>query len=340
MNTTTLPSPDLIAEEPEFPEKETGVRRNLDYLGYAPCPIRSEMRRRMHKRFETERLAGRAPLLWYVPSGCHESNVYDEIWKVEKPDELPGVISEVGIGDFLQPAFVRRYFEGGLLAAPFEGPIREEYKTAGLVDASGLYHTYGALPYLILVDLKRLGDRPAPETWSDLFHPRFKNDLIINGWENDIQEALLFNMHKDFGEAGLTALGANVKDFWHPADMAKTAGTENPKGAALYVLPWFFAKSAPHTEKTTLIWPKEGAYVTPLYLVAKSARREEAQSPLEFLTGPAWASFLAKAGFPPARADSPALPGKLRWLGWDYVRSRDMEALRAPLNAAFMKGRA
>lgn len=341
MTTSTLAAPpDTLNEEPVFPEKETGVRRKLDYLGYAPCPIRAEMRRRMHKRFEDERADGRPSPLWYVPSGCHESNVYDDIWKVEDPAELPGVVSEVGIGDFLQPAFVERFFEGGLLSAPVSALVREEYKEAGLADPTGLYHVYGVLPYLILVDRKRLGSRAVPETWSDLFQPCYKNDIIINGWENDIQEALLFNMNKDFGEEGLASLGANVKDFWHPADMAKAAGTENPKGAALYVLPWFFAKSAPHTDRTLLVWPKEGAYVTPLYVLTKKERSEAARSPLDFLTGPSWAAFLAKAGFPPARTDAPSLPGKLRWIGWEYARSRDMEALRAPLNAAFMKGRA
>lgn len=339
MNTIAQLAPDALNEEPEFPEKESGVRRRLDYLGYAPCPIRAEMRRRLHKRFEAGRAEGRPSPLWYVPSGCHESNVYDEIWKTEDPDEFPGLVSEVGIGDFLQPTFVKRYFEGGLLEPVFHGPVREEFKQAGLFDQTGLYHVYGVLPYLILVDLKRLGARPVPESWSDLLDPRYRGDIVINGWENDIQEALLFNMYKDFGEDGLSALGSNVKDFWHPADMAKTAGTENPKGAALYVLPWFFAKSAPRTERTLLVWPKEGAYATPLYLVAKRGRRQESQSPLDFLAGEDWGSFLARAGFPPARTDSPQLPGKLRWLTWEYARSRDLEGLRAPLNAAFMKGR-
>jgi ABC-type Fe3+ transport system substrate-binding protein len=146
-------------------------------------------------------------------------------------------------------------------------------------------------------------------------------------------------LHKDHGEAALTALGANVRTFMHPAEMAKAAGSANPKGAALYILPWFFARSAPHREATKVVWPEEGAYLSPLYLFHKRNARPEAQLALDFLCGKTWAAYLAKISLAPARAGSPALPGRLRWLGWDYVRNHDLEAMKAPLNAAFVKGR-
>jgi hypothetical protein len=63
---------------------------------------------------------------------------------------------------------------------------------------------------------------------------------------------------------------------------------------------------------------------------------------LDFLTGPEWAAFMTKVCFPPSAfhgESTPPLPGKLKWLGWDYLRSNDLEALNAPLNAAFSKGR-
>ena len=192
---------------------------------------------------------------------------------------------------------------------------------------------------VILVDKKRLGSRPLPKTWADLLHPQFNRDIIISGEEGDIHESFLFGLHKDHGEAGLAALGANVSNFMHPAEMAKTAGSENPKGAALYILPWFFARSTPHRDRTSVVWPEEGAYLSPLYLFQKRNARPEARLARDFLCGEAWAAHLAKVGLAPARAGSPPLPGKLRWLGWDYVRNHDLEALRAPLNAAFVKGR-
>jgi ABC-type Fe3+ transport system substrate-binding protein len=338
MNTATEEI-DLLDQEPVFPETETGHRRKLDYLGFAPCPVRAEMRRQMHQLFRSKRPAGVGEPLWFVPSSCHDVNVYDGLWQTEDEAELPGVISEVGFGDFNRPQFIQRWLDSGVYAPISDADVRPEFRDAGLVDARGIHRVIGANVEIVLADLKRLGDRPLPKTWADILHPRFHRDIIISGEEGDIHESFLFGLNKDHGEAGLAALGANVRAFMHPAEMAKTAGSENPKGAALYILPWFFALSAPHRAATKIVWPEEGAYLSPLYAFQKRNARPEAKLALDFLCSEAWAAHLAKIGLAPARIGSPALPGKLRWLGWDYVRSHDLESMRAPLNAAFIRGR-
>ena len=333
------PEIDLLDEEPVFPESETGQRRNLDYLGYAPCPVRAEMRRQMHRYFRAQRPAGVGEPRWFVPSSCHDANVYDGLWQTEDESALPGLISEVGFGDFNRPQFIRRWLDSGAFEAISDDEVRLEFSEAGLVDAKKIHRVIGANIEVVLVDLKRLGNRPLPKTWADILHPRFKHDIVISGEEGDIHESFLFGLHKDHGEGALVALGANVSNFMHPAEMAKTAGTENPKGAALYILPWFFAQSSPRRELTKIVWPEEGAYLSPLYLFRKRSARPEAKLVQDFLLGKSWAAHLAKIGLAPARVGSPALPGKLRWLGWDYVRNHDLEAMRAPLNAAFVRGR-
>jgi ABC-type Fe3+ transport system substrate-binding protein len=124
----------------------------------------------------------------------------------------------------------------------------------------------------------------------------------------------------------------------HPAKMAKTAGSQSPDGAALYLLPEFFARSGPHHATTRIVWPEEGAYLTPQYLLRKHDARPAATLVLDYLCGAEWAAHLAKIGFAPARAGSPPLPGRLRWVGWDFVRANDLDALRTVLNAAFVRG--
>lgn len=330
---------DLLDEEPVFPESEAGVRRQLDYLGYAPCPVRAEMRRQMHRYFRTQRPAGLGEPRWFVPSSCHDANVYDGLWQTEDESALPGVISEVGFGDFNRPQFIQRWLDGGAFAPISDDELRPEFREAGLADDKKIHRVIGANVEVILVDFKRLGSRPLPKTWADILHPRFRRDVVISGEEGDIHESFLFGLNKDHGATALTALGANVVNFMHPAEMAKTADTENPKGAALYILPWFFAKSVPRRDATAVVWPEEGAYLSPLYLFRKRNARPEASLALDFLLSKQWATHLAKVGLAPARIESPALPGKLRWLGWDYIRNHDLETMRAPLNAAFVEGR-
>ena len=335
---STAEATDLLNDEPAFPENETGVRRQLDYLGWAPCPVRTELRQRLHRYFAAVARKGGAEPLWFMPAGCHSANVYDDLWRTTDAVELPGLISDTGFGDFNRPEFVRRWLDTRIFAPIPDADVRAEFREAGLIDPRGLHRVYGANPEVILVDLQRLGDRPLPRTWADVLHPRFRRDVVISGEPGDIHESLLFGIYRDHGDAGLAALGANVRDFMHPAEMAKTAGSQSPRGAALFVLPGFFARSGPHKAATQIVWPEEGAYLTPLYLLRKRDARPAAALALAYLCGAEWAAFLAKVGLAPARAGSPPLPGKLRWVGWDFVRQNDIEALRAPLNAAFVRG--
>ena len=329
---------DLLNDEPVFPENETGVRRQLDYLGWAPCPIRTELRQRLHRHFLAASRSGGPEPVWFMPAGCHSSNVYDDLWRTTNAADLPGLISETGFGDFNRPEFVSRWHDKGVFARIPDDDVRPEFREAGLVDPRGLHRVYGANPEVVLVDLKRLGNRPLPRSWADILNPRFKRDVVISGEPGDIHESLLFGLYRDHGEAGLAALGANVRDFMHPAEMAKTAGSQSPRGAALYVLPGFFARSGPHRTATQIVWPDEGAYLTPLYVMRKCDARPASALVLDYLCGAEWSAHLAKVGLAPARAGSLPLPGKLRWVGWDFVRENDIEVLRAPLNAAFVRG--
>lgn len=328
----------VLAEDPQFPETETGVRRKLHYLGFAPCPVRSEMRRRLQRCFHAHEAKTGEKAEWYVPAGCREPTVYDDLWKTTDASELPDVISEVGFGGYNRPEFRERWLDTGLYEEIDDTEVRPEFREGGLADPLRLHRIYGVLPEILLVDLVRLGDRPMPRTWEDVLHPRFARDVIIGGELGEIRESLLFGLHHQFGESGLEALGRNVRDFMHPAKMAKTAGSDSPSGAAVYITPTFFANGAPHRDKVRHVWPEEGAYCMPFYLLRKKGARPAGCVAFDFLSGPDWAAHLARVGLAPARAGSPPLPGRLHWCGWDFVRSHDLEPMRAPLNAALARG--
>lgn len=328
----------ILNDDPVFPETENGLSRQLDFLCYAPCPLRTELRQRLHRHFLKDSNVGTSAPVWFMPAGCHSPNPYDDLWRTTDEAALPSMIVETGFGDFNRPEFVRRWFDNGVFAPITDGELCPEFVEAGLVDAQGQHRVISVSPEIVLVDLKRLGDRPLPRTWADVLSPRFKRDIIISGEPGSIHESLLYGLHKDHGDRGLEALGANVRGFMHPAEMAKTAGSPSPRGAALYLLPAFFAKSAPHRDATRMVWPEDGAYLTPQYYFRKASSSPAVKLASDYMCGVDWAAHLAKIGFAPARPGSPPLPGRLRWVGWDYVRSNDLDALREPLNAAFVRG--
>ncbi|AHF89166.1 hypothetical protein OPIT5_01730 [Opitutaceae bacterium TAV5] len=343
-NRPALSGIDPVASTFIAPEPAT---RPPDFLGYVPCPIRTELRRRLARAF---RYAAPEPV-WHIAPRSGDPDPYDDLWRHGDANTLPGLITEVGFGNFLRPAFASRWLDTGFYEAPARSAagaqadvatIRPEFREAGLVDPRGIFQVYAAFPCVILADPEKLRGRPLPATWADLLHPRYRGDVILHGSDDTVHEIVLFNLWRDHGEAGLAALAANVRDFWSPARIVATAGAGDPSGAALYVLPLAFARDGARPDNTVLVWPAEGAWCMPMYLFARRDRRLPVRYVLDFFAAPEWSYFLAHAGFPPAVAPAhpaPPLLGKLRWPGWEFVRTRNLEALRAPLQAAFRRGR-
>jgi len=330
---------DVLEENPTFPEYEGAPVRNLDYLGYAPCPFRHELQRRMNLHFRQNE-SSYGPIEWFSPSGCGESNdPYDLIWKEGSEESMPGVISDGGSSDFFRREGFERWIQSGVYGPIDKGDltIRPELEEAGIEDPLEAMHMYATFPSVFLVDKQVLGERPLPRRWGDLADPIYKGDIITSGHHGDLPDVLLFNTWKHFGGEGLVALGRNVKDFWSPAQMAKTAGSRSPSGAAIYVLNLFFALGNHHKETVELVWPEEGAWFNPLMILAKRGRRPVSQLPIDFLLSAEWGNYLSSIGVPPVHVfpGQKPLPGKLSWMGWDFARDNDLDRLRPELNALF-----
>jgi ABC-type Fe3+ transport system substrate-binding protein len=338
-----MQSDEILEEIPIFPESEGAPLRKLDFLGYAPCPIRNEMQRRAHAFFRA-REAEFGKIEWYSPGGCGSANdPYESMWASTDEADMPGVVSDGGNSDFLRREMHERWIESGVYGAIDKSgfAMRPEYAAAGAVDPLGAMNMYGAFPSVMMVDLQRLGNRPMPTCWADLGNPVYKGDITISGWEDEIPDPLLFNTWKTYGEKGLQAFAKNVKNFWAPAQMAKTAGTGSTEGTAIYVLSLFFALGNPRDDKVRIVWPEEGAWFTPLSFQAKRSRRPVSRLPIDFFTSVEWAKFLDKAGVPACLAypGQKPLPGKLAWAGWDFIRGNDLETLRPTLNRVFQNAR-
>ncbi|OPY75845.1 MAG: hypothetical protein A4E65_03388 [Syntrophorhabdus sp. PtaU1.Bin153] len=86
------------------------------------------------------------------------------------------------------------------------------------------------MPFVILVDKRKLGGLQAPRHWRDLLEPEFQGKVIIPGAEDHVVDVPLLYCYREHGLKGVARLAANVKAVWHPARMARTAGTSNPEG--------------------------------------------------------------------------------------------------------------
>lgn len=318
-----------INEKEEFIQDQNDAAfQKVNFIGYTYCPLKltfKEYFEEVLKKYEKE--TGDKDFKYYVPSGCVSGDPYDDLWKVDDVDQLPDIIASVGFGDYFRKEFVERFISAGYFEAVELQGIHREFTDAGLVDPEGRYNIYSVFPLVMLVDKKKLGKLPVPKQWSDLLNPIYSNKIIIGSSHGDFHEDLFIYILKEHGEDGLIKLSENIKTGWHASQMAKVAGTNSSEGAAIYVIPWMFAKSCPRTDNTEIIWPLDGALVTPNYFLVKESAIEKYKVFIEFLTGTDYGQKSADNYFPVinSKVDNKLPEGvAFKWIGWDYIRSHSM----------------
>lgn len=307
-----------------------------DLLLYAPCPVKLVVKDRIDAIIAAYAARGRE-MTAHIPMGCTSVDPYDPLYKEPDPDRLPGIIASIGFGDFWRREFVENHVDEGLFEAalpPVLSPLHEE---AGLADPRRSYAVYGATPYIFMVDTRRLGGLPPPRSWEDLLHPRYAGQVVMCGDGDDMADAVVLNVYKDFGMDGLTALAANSRTLMHSSSMVKSAGSRDEHAGAIYVIPAFFAYSTRQPEHIRVVWPEEGAAASPLYLLVKKSERERLADLVGFFPG-GFASIESAAWFAPMDGSRPSkLPpeARLKWVGWDFIEENDVNGLRDKLNALF-----
>jgi len=124
--------------------------------------------------------------------------------------------------------------------------------------------------------------------------------------------------------------------------MVKAMLGSSADAPAIGVMPLFFAQNLKGRDRYRVVWPEDGALVSPVSMLVKTDKRAELDDLVRFLAGPLVAAIFAGAFFP---AVHPAVDNRLpegaafKWVGWDYVTGQDIKALLAEANGAFRSGR-
>ncbi len=314
----------------EAPEDTTA--KKLNFLGYTYCPLKLTFRECFEEVLARYRNATNdTEFRYFVPSGCGGDDAYENIWMAENIDDFPDILVSIGFGDFFRQEFVDRLVKKGYFKAVPYKRLNPCFASAGIEDPDGWYTVYSVFPLVMLIDFKKLGNLPVPRKWSDLLSPVYRNNIITGASCGEIHEDILLYLYKEHGEEALKKFAYNVKDGWHASQMAKAAGASGSEGAAIYVIPWLFARSCPRTDATSIVWPLDGALSTPAYMLVKESKARDFKMFTDFITGSFYGKKSADNYFPVLNPDvNNRLPenATFKWLGWDFIKSHSMENLK------------
>lgn len=328
----------LIRSITEMAEEKEGAPSpaKLDLLLYAPCPVKLVM------KDEIERIVSRysqrnVEVTVQVPMGCTSVDPFDPVYRLKDAGELPAIIASIGFGDFWKKEFVDRFVRSKVFESVLPERVNPMFEKAAMIDPRGCYTIYGVTPYIFLVDKRRLGALPVPRAWEDLLDSKYRGEIIMCGDGDDMADAVVLNIYKDRGSEGLKQLAGNVKSIMHSSQMAKIAGTEDPEGAAVFIIPCFFAQSARVGGHVQVVWPEDGAAASPLYFLAKKSERERLSELIAFFTD-GFSTIDSASWFLPLGGENlSGIPpeAKIKWIGWNFIEENDVNRLRDELNLTF-----
>jgi hypothetical protein len=300
--------------------------RQPDFIGRIYCPLKERFAA-SYAAFEDAYNKTHSPKLrGVVPMGSCGTDMHRNIGVIADERKLPSVLAENGYGEFFTDGFLEDDRKRAWFSAP-PPPARTNplFRGLSLADPKGLFTVYGAMPYVLAVNHKKLAGRRAPRRIADLAAAGYEKAVGVNYAPDDITELLLMETDKEGGEAGIRQLARNIGLAGNAQTLIASAlGRDD--GCCVYLLSWFFAQAAPKRDEIEIVWPEDGALLCPLYVLAKRDMRAAGRAALGFLFGREWGQVMADAWFAHVNAEvlHRAPPGaRFRWVGWDYLYEMD-----------------
>ncbi len=315
----------------------------LDFLGRLPIPLRRPFKAGLDRAVAAHRTRTGFQLDCCFLSGAEWYHPFDGLAGAPDADGLPEMLVTTFYHDILDPVLLAHYTpDAGQRHQP---PCHPVCLSGGLLDPLGAFRTFAVIPFVFLVDERRLKGRPMPRVWSDLLDPMWANDIVFGGWRpnervpyQDYNSYLLRCLALEFGNAGLDAFAANVRHLQHNIRTATQAGSNSASVGAIAILPWLQAALCPRRERTRVIWPEDGALAMPIGYLVKPQAESRLAPLIEYVTGLEWGAVLSRNCYPPINPSVPNAypPGaRLKWPGWDDCRTHDLAAETARATRLF-----
>jgi ABC-type Fe3+ transport system substrate-binding protein len=268
----------------------------------------------------------------------HELSYYPLLDSIAEINELPDVIIASDVNNFFHRPFISRFIEKGIFSTYAPYKPNNYLEKDGFADPNGNFTMFTSNLLVMVVDKQRLGNRPLPKIWNDLLDSNFRNDIVMRGEDDFFCNAVMLPFYKDGGKAAIEILAQNIKGGLHPAEMVKLAGTQKTGAATVYIMPYFFAKRI-QNKQVEIVWPEDGAIVSPVFMLVKKEKIEKHQFLLDFLLSKETGELFTGRCFPSIHPEvsNEAFPDPVKWLGWDFLNTHDIGALKDDIRDTFMK---
>jgi len=313
---------------------------NLKVVGLLPCPVRLPLMEKWNDFLKKRTESGEPPINHELKAASMGLEwVEENLDGVENDLELPDLFISAGFDMFFDKKKIGRFRQKGAFTdiSGYE-KFNPDFNGLNIKDPEGQYSIISVVPAVFLVNTDELKGRPIPETWEDILSPIYEKNVSLPVGDFDLFNGILLNIHKNYGDEGVRALGRSLLESMHPSQMVKSERKKQNK-PAITIMPYFFTKMVKEGSSLKAVWPKDGAIISPIFMLAKTAERKRLQPVVDFFASREIGDVLAGQGlFPSTHADvknNLENNSDFMWLGWDYISANDLSVLIAHCESLF-----
>ncbi|WP_308533612.1 ABC transporter substrate-binding protein [uncultured Peptoniphilus sp.] len=295
--------------------------------GAVPCPIRVPLMENL-KEISDEKIKE-------VDFDLRSANLGLDFvtQKFKNKEKLPDLITSAGF-DLVLDEEIFEEIEKNYVAPSNE--FNEDFinRGADLKDPNGVFYMLGVVPCVFIVNKNALGGRGIPKSWEELLSGEFNNKITIPVSDLDMYNAILVTLYSKFGLDGLRKLKDGFYSRMHPAQMVKQ---KNDSGACVSLCPYFFANMIKN-ESLELVWPEDGAIISPIFMTAKKSSIDNLKEVIDYFTSQRIGEIFSFNGkFPSTnlRVDNNLRDDyKFLWASWDLLNNK-REKMKKDISKVF-----
>ena len=304
-------------------------------LALLPCGLRNAFQQAVFNAFP-EYVDAENPKLIIEGNLNYEKGLFASIDNLTSVDALPDIFISSDINSLYHKRFLDQFLNSGNFET-LELETHPLFKNAGYVHPDGLMAWFTTNLLVLVVDIKKLGQRSIPTSWLDILDKSYENDLTLRGDMDFFCNAMFFPFMKSNGDEAIKSLGKNTAKGLHPSQMVKTLNSGNEGGTTIYAMPYSFAIKVRDNERYKIVFPVEGAIVSPVQMLIKKGAYLKHKSLIDYILSKEMSDVLALSGFPSAYpASENKLPGSaLNWIGWSFIKENDIKACKERMQQLF-----
>lgn len=316
---------------------------DIRVAGLLPCPVRLPLLEAFNKVAQKVTADTGLEVGVRLAAASVGADVLEEgMQAIEDESDLPDIFLSAGFEAFFDKKNMARFKDRGVFVDRSwdrHNPLFDGYD---LKDPDGHYAMLSVVPAVFLVDKTLLEEGEAvPQTWEEILGPRFEGKIAMPVGDFDLFNGILLTIWKHYGDAGVEAIGRNLLEGMHPSQAAGRFAPKGGKGPLVSVIPYFFSKMAQFNPNAEIVWPRDGAVISPIFMLLKNSSPEAAGRIADFFASKEVGEILSHRGLFPSC--HPEVENKVpesapfMWLGWDFIHENDLGELIPRVNEIFIK---